>query len=44
MQIVIAVLALVAVVAAAPAEQPGKVVNILRSDYEQKPEGGYVFA
>ncbi|KAI8428878.1 hypothetical protein MSG28_007517 [Choristoneura fumiferana] len=41
--IVIAALALVAVVVAAPAEQPGKVASIVRSGYEHSPDGGYIF-
>ncbi|KAI8428880.1 hypothetical protein MSG28_007518 [Choristoneura fumiferana] len=41
LQIVIAALALVAVVVAAPAEQPAKVVNILRSEHDLQPDGAY---
>ncbi|XP_013187051.1 larval cuticle protein 1 [Amyelois transitella] len=42
MKLIIVALALVAIAAAAPAEpEPPK---ILRSEFEQQPEGGYVFS
>lgn len=43
MQIVIVALALVAVVVAAPVEQPGRVVNNVRSEYDLSPEGQYKY-
>lgn len=43
MQVIFVALAIVALVAAAPAEKEPSVVKILRSEFEQQPAGGYVY-
>lgn len=42
-QIIFVALACVALAVAAPADPVAPVVKILRSDFDQQPEGNYVF-
>ncbi|XP_049866014.1 larval cuticle protein 1-like [Pectinophora gossypiella] len=44
MKLVIVALALVAVAFAAPQGQPAEPIKILRSEFDQQPEGAYVFS